>query len=179
MDPDKMKITFKDVAGVEEAKSDLAETIEFLKDPTKFRKLEEGSQGNADVGPPGTGKTLLAKELQEADVPFFSMSGSDFVEMFVGIGASRVGTYLRKDVAMRHASSSSMKSTRSSAAGERTEAGTMREQTLNQLLVEMDGFDATEVIIIAATTGDVLDPHCCVWTFRPAGACSASGYSRT
>ena len=84
-----MKITFKDVAGVEEAKSDLAETIEFLKDPTKFRGWEDGSQGNADVVASGTGK-LYHKGVAEADVPFFSMSGSDFVEMFVGIGASRV-----------------------------------------------------------------------------------------
>ena len=87
-----MKITFKDVAGVEEAKSDLAETIEFLKDPTKFRKLGGRiPKGMLMSGPPGTGKTLLAKGVAgEADVPFFSMSGSDFVEMFVGIGASRV-----------------------------------------------------------------------------------------
>ena len=92
MDPDKMKITFKDVAGVEEAKSDLAETIEFLKDPTKFRKLGGRiPKGMLMSGPPGTGKTLLAKGVAgEADVPFFSMSGSDFVEMFVGVGASRV-----------------------------------------------------------------------------------------
>ena len=164
MDPDKMKITFKDVAGVEEAKSDLAETIEFLKDPTKFRKLGGRiPKGMLMSGPPGTGKTLLAKGVAgEADVPFFSMSGSDFVEMFVGIGASRVRDLFEEG---RRNAPCILFIDEIDAVGRSRGAGLgsgndEREQTLNQLLVEMDGFDATEgVIIIAATNRpDVLDP---------------------
>ena len=164
MDPDKMKITFKDVAGVEEAKADLAETIEFLKDPTKFRKLGGRiPKGMLMSGPPGTGKTLLAKGVAgEADVPFFSMSGSDFVEMFVGIGASRVRDLFEEG---RRNAPCILFIDEIDAVGRSRGAGLgsgndEREQTLNQLLVEMDGFDATEgVIIIAATNRpDVLDP---------------------
>ena len=164
MDPDKMKITFKDVAGVEEAKSDLSETIEFLKDPTKFRKLGGRiPKGMLMSGPPGTGKTLLAKGVAgEADVPFFSMSGSDFVEMFVGIGASRVRDLFEEG---RRNAPCILFIDEIDAVGRSRGAGLgsgndEREQTLNQLLVEMDGFDATEgVIIIAATNRpDVLDP---------------------
>ena len=164
MDPDKMKITFKDVAGVEEAKADLEETIEFLKDPTKFRKLGGRiPKGMLMSGPPGTGKTLLAKGVAgEADVPFFSMSGSDFVEMFVGIGASRVRDLFEEG---RRNAPCILFIDEIDAVGRSRGAGLgsgndEREQTLNQLLVEMDGFDATEgVIIIAATNRpDVLDP---------------------
>jgi cell division protease FtsH len=164
MDPDKMKITFKDVAGVEEAKADLEETIEFLKDPTKFRKLGGRiPKGMLMSGPPGTGKTLLAKGVAgEADVPFFSMSGSDFVEMFVGIGASRVRDLFEEG---RRNAPCILFIDEIDAVGRSRGAGLgsgndEREQTLNQLLVEMDGFDSTEgVIIIAATNRpDVLDP---------------------
>ena len=164
MDPDKMKITFKDVAGVEEAKADLEEPIEFLKDPTKFRKLGGRiPKGMLMSGPPGTGKTLLAKGVAgEADVPFFSMSGSDFVEMFVGIGASRVRDLFEEG---RRNAPCILFIDEIDAVGRSRGAGLgsgndEREQTLNQLLVEMDGFDATEgVIIIAATNRpDVLDP---------------------
>jgi cell division protease FtsH len=164
MDPDKMKITFKDVAGVEEAKADLEETIEFLKDPTKFRKLGGRiPKGMLMSGPPGTGKTLLAKGVAgEADVPFFSMSGSDFVEMFVGIGASLVRDLFEEG---RRNAPCILFIDEIDAVGRSRGAGLgsgndEREQTLNQLLVEMDGFDATEgVIIIAATNRpDVLDP---------------------
>lgn len=164
MDPENMKITFKDIAGVEEAKADLAETIEFLKDPTKFRKLGGRiPKGMLMSGPPGTGKTLLAKGVAgEADVPFFSMSGSDFVEMFVGIGASRVRDLFEEG---RRNAPCILFIDEIDAVGRSRGAGLgsgndEREQTLNQLLVEMDGFDSTEgVIIIAATNRpDVLDP---------------------
>ncbi len=163
-EPEKMEITFKDVAGVEEAKEDLEETIEFLKDPSKFRKLGGRiPKGMLMSGPPGTGKTLLAKAVAgEAGVPFFSMSGSDFVEMFVGIGASRVRDLF--DEGRRNAPCilfideiDAVGRSRGAGLGSGNDE---REQTLNQLLVEMDGFDATEgVIIIAATNRpDVLDP---------------------
>ncbi|MDQ3620948.1 MAG: ATP-dependent zinc metalloprotease FtsH [Verrucomicrobiota bacterium] len=161
---DKNKITFKDVAGVEEAKEEVQEIVEFLKDPKKFQKLGGRiPKGVLMVGPPGTGKTLLARAIAgEADVPFFSISGSDFVEMFVGVGASRVRDMFEQgkksapclifideiDAVGRH---------RGHGLGGGHDE---REQTLNQLLVEMDGFDTQEgVIIIAATNRpDVLDP---------------------
>ena len=164
MDPNQMKFTFKDVAGVEEAKNDLTESIEFLKDPSKFRKLGGRiPKGMLMSGPPGTGKTLLAKAVAgEADVPFFSMSGSDFVEMFVGIGASRVRDLFEEG---RRTAPCILFIDEIDAVGRSRGAGLgsgndEREQTLNQLLVEMDGFDSTEgVIIIAATNRpDVLDP---------------------
>ncbi|MEO5721866.1 MAG: ATP-dependent zinc metalloprotease FtsH [Chthoniobacterales bacterium] len=161
---DKNKITFKDVAGVEEAKDEVTEIVEFLRDPKKFQKLGGRiPKGVLLVGPPGTGKTLLARAIAgEADVPFFSISGSDFVEMFVGVGASRVRDMFEQgkksapciifideiDAVGRH---------RGHGVGGGHDE---REQTLNALLVEMDGFDTQEgVIIIAATNRpDVLDP---------------------
>jgi cell division protease FtsH len=161
---DRNKVTFKDVAGIQEAKEELCEIVDFLRDPRKFQKLG-GSipKGVLMVGSPGTGKTLLARAIAgEADVPFFSISGSDFVEMFVGVGASRVRDMFEQgkkhapclifideiDAVGRH---------RGHGMGGGHDE---REQTLNQLLVEMDGFDTTEgVIIIAATNRpDVLDP---------------------
>jgi len=164
MEPDEMKVTFDDVAGIEEAKNDLRETVEFLKDPAKFRKLGGRiPKGMLMSGSPGTGKTLLAKAVAgEAEVPFFSMSGSDFVEMFVGVGAARV-----RDLFMqgkRHAPCLIFID-EIDAVGRQRGAGLggghdEREQTLNQLLVEMDGFETNEgVILIAATNRpDVLDP---------------------
>ncbi len=161
---DKNKLTFKDVAGVEEAKDEVQELVEFLRDPKKFQKLGGRiPKGVLLVGPPGTGKTLLARAIAgEADVPFFSISGSDFVEMFVGVGASRVRDMFEQgkksapciifideiDAVGRH---------RGHGVGGGHDE---REQTLNALLVEMDGFDTQEgVIIIAATNRpDVLDP---------------------
>jgi len=161
---DRNKVTFKDVAGIQEAKEELYEIVDFLRDPKKFQKLG-GSipKGVLMVGSPGTGKTLLARAIAgEADVPFFSISGSDFVEMFVGVGASRVRDMFEQgrkhapclifideiDAVGRH---------RGHGMGGGHDE---REQTLNQLLVEMDGFDTQEgVIIIAATNRpDVLDP---------------------
>jgi cell division protease FtsH len=161
---DKNRITFKDVAGVEEAKDEVEELVEFLRDPKRFQKLGGRiPKGVLLVGPPGTGKTLLARAIAgEADVPFFSISGSDFVEMFVGVGASRVRDMFEQgkknapciifideiDAVGRH---------RGQGLGGGHDE---REQTLNALLVEMDGFDTQEgVIIIAATNRpDVLDP---------------------
>jgi len=161
---EKNRITFKDVAGVEEAKDEVEELVEFLKDPKRFQKLGGRiPKGVLLVGPPGTGKTLLARAIAgEADVPFFSISGSDFVEMFVGVGASRVRDMFEQgkknapciifideiDAVGRH---------RGTGLGGGHDE---REQTLNALLVEMDGFDTQEgVIIIAATNRpDVLDP---------------------
>ena len=158
------KVTFADVAGADESKQELEEIIDFLKDPQKFQRLGgKIPKGVLLVGPPGTGKTLLAKAVAgEADVPFFSISGSDFVEMFVGVGASRVRDMFAQakknapcllfideiDAVGRH---------RGAGLGGGNDE---REQTLNQLLVEMDGFDANEnVILIAATNRpDVLDP---------------------
>ena len=160
---DKNKITFKDVAGVEEAKEEVNEIIEFLRDPKRFQKLGGRiPKGVLLSGPPGTGKTLLAKAIAgEADVPFFSISGSDFVEMFVGVGASRVRDMFEQG--KRHAPciifideiDAVGRSRFSGFGGGHDE----REQTLNALLVEMDGFDTQEgVIIIAATNRpDVLD----------------------
>ncbi len=158
------KTTFVDVAGVEEAKEDLVEIIEFLKDPAKFRKLGgKIPKGVLMVGPPGTGKTLLARAVAgEADVPFFSISGSDFVEMFVGVGASRVRDLFEEG---RKNAPCILFIDEIDAVGRHRGAGLgsghdEREQTLNQLLVEMDGFDTGEgVIVIAATNRvDVLDP---------------------
>ncbi|MEI6818970.1 MAG: ATP-dependent zinc metalloprotease FtsH [Verrucomicrobiota bacterium] len=161
---DRNKVTFKDVAGIQEAKEELFEIVDFLRDPKKFQKLGGAiPKGVLMVGSPGTGKTLLARAIAgEADVPFFSISGSDFVEMFVGVGASRVRDMFEQgrkhapclifideiDAVGRH---------RGHGMGGGHDE---REQTLNQLLVEMDGFDTQEgVIIIAATNRpDVLDP---------------------
>ena len=158
------KVTFDDVAGVEEAKEEVAELVEFLKDPSKFQKLGGRiPKGVLMTGSPGTGKTLLAKAIAgEAKVPFFSISGSDFVEMFVGVGASRVRDMF--DQAKKHAPCIIFID-EIDAVGRQRGAGLggghdEREQTLNQLLVEMDGFEGTEgVIVIAATNRpDVLDP---------------------
>ena len=158
------RVTFQDVAGVDEAKEDLEEIVEFLRDPQKFQRLGgKIPRGVLLVGPPGTGKTLLARAIAgEANVPFFTISGSDFVEMFVGVGASRVRDMFEQakknapciifideiDAVGRH---------RGAGLGGGNDE---REQTLNQLLVEMDGFEANEgVILIAATNRpDVLDP---------------------
>ncbi len=158
------RVTFQDVAGIDEAKVDLEEIVEFLRDPTKFQRLGGRiPRGVLLVGPPGTGKTLLARAIAgEANVPFFTISGSDFVEMFVGVGASRVRDMFEQakknapciifideiDAVGRH---------RGAGLGGGNDE---REQTLNQLLVEMDGFEANEgVILIAATNRpDVLDP---------------------
>jgi cell division protease FtsH len=158
------KVTFQDVAGVDEAKEELREIIEFLKDPPKFQKLGgKIPKGVLLVGPPGTGKTLLAKAIAgEANVPFFSISGSDFVEMFVGVGASRVRDLFEQG--KKHAPCIIFMD-EIDAVGRHRGAGLggghdEREQTLNQLLVEMDGFETNEgVILIAATNRpDVLDP---------------------
>src|SRR5690242_9967261 len=162
---DKNKITFRDVAGVEEAKDEVQELVEFLRDPKKFQKLGGRiPKGVLLVGPPGTGKTLLARAIAgEADVPFFSISGSDFVEMFVGVGASRVRDMFEQgkksapciifideiDAVGRHRGSGF-------SSGGHDE----REQTLNAILVEMDGFDTNDQVIVVASTNrvDVLDP---------------------
>ncbi len=161
---DRKKVTFSDVAGVDEAKEEVVEIIDFLKDPRKFQKLGGRiPKGVLIVGPPGTGKTLLAKAIAgEAGVPFFSISGSDFVEMFVGVGASRVRDLFEQG--KKHAPCIIFID-EIDAVGRLRGAGLggghdEREQTLNQLLVEMDGFDTTEgVILIAATNRpDVLDP---------------------
>src|SRR5689334_6856161 len=158
------KVTFQDVAGVEEAKEELREIIEFLKDPPKFQKLGgKIPKGVLLVGPPGTGKTLLAKAIAgEANVPFFSISGSDFVEMFVGVGASRVRDLFEQG--KKHAPCIIFID-EIDAVGRHRGAGLggghdEREQTLNQLLVEMDGFESNEGVIIVAATNrpDVLDP---------------------
>ena len=158
------RVTFEDVAGIDEAKQELEEIVEFLKDPQKFQRLGgKIPKGVLLVGPPGTGKTLLARAIAgEANVPFFTISGSDFVEMFVGVGASRVRDMFEQgkknapciifideiDAVGRH---------RGAGLGGGNDE---REQTLNQLLVEMDGFESNEgVILIAATNRpDVLDP---------------------
>ncbi len=158
------RVTFEDVAGVDEAKQDLQEIVEFLRDPGKFQRLGGRiPRGVLLVGPPGTGKTLIARAVAgEANVPFFTISGSDFVEMFVGVGASRVRDMFEQakknapciifideiDAVGRH---------RGAGLGGGNDE---REQTLNQLLVEMDGFEANEGIILIAATNrpDVLDP---------------------
>ncbi|NDC60225.1 MAG: ATP-dependent zinc metalloprotease FtsH, partial [Alphaproteobacteria bacterium] len=158
------RVTFDDVAGIDEAKDELVEIVEFLKDPQKFQRLGgKIPKGALLVGPPGTGKTLTARAVAgEANVPFFTISGSDFVEMFVGVGASRVRDMFEQakknapciifideiDAVGRH---------RGAGLGGGNDE---REQTLNQLLVEMDGFEANEGIILIAATNrpDVLDP---------------------
>ncbi|MFQ6093613.1 MAG: ATP-dependent zinc metalloprotease FtsH [bacterium] len=161
---DKPKVTFNDVAGADEAKQELQEVIEFLKDPERFRKLGgKIPKGALLLGPPGTGKTLLARAVAgEAEVPFFSMSGSDFVEMFVGVGASRVRDLF--DQGKRNAPCIIFID-EIDAVGRHRGAGLggghdEREQTLNQLLVEMDGFESNEGVILLAATNrpDVLDP---------------------
>ena len=158
------KATFKDVAGSDEAKEELQEIIEFLKDPQKFQKLGGRiPKGVLLVGPPGTGKTLLARAIAgEANVPFFSISGSDFVEMFVGVGASRVRDLFEQG---KKNAPCIIFIDEIDAVGRHRGAGLggghdEREQTLNALLVEMDGFESNEgVILIAATNRpDVLDP---------------------
>ena len=161
---DQIKTTFADVAGVEEAKEEVQELVEFLRDPAKFQRLGgKIPRGVLMVGSPGTGKTLLAKAIAgEAKVPFFSISGSDFVEMFVGVGASRVRDMFEQ--AKKH-SPCIIFIDEIDAVGRSRGAGVggghdEREQTLNQLLVEMDGFDGNEGIIVIAATNrpDVLDP---------------------
>lgn len=164
MSKDRPRVTFKDVAGVDEAKEELQEIISFLKNPLKFQKLGgKIPRGVLIMGPPGTGKTLLAKAVAgEANVPFFSISGSDFVEMFVGVGAARVRDLFEK---AKRSSPCIIFVDEIDAVGRQRFAGLggghdEREQTLNQLLSEMDGFDTkTGVILIAATNRpDVLDP---------------------
>lgn len=164
LNEDQVKVTFQDVAGVEEAKEEVAELVEFLREPAKFKKLGgKIPRGVLMVGSPGTGKTLLAKAIAgEAKVPFFTISGSDFVEMFVGVGASRVRDMFEQ--AKKHAPCIIFID-EIDAVGRHRGAGLggghdEREQTLNQLLVEMDGFEGNEgVIVIAATNRpDVLDP---------------------
>lgn len=161
---DQVKVNFSDVAGCDEAKEEVSELVEFLRDPSKFQKLGgKIPRGVLMVGPPGTGKTLLAKAIAgEAKVPFFSISGSDFVEMFVGVGASRVRDMFEQ--AKKHAPCIIFID-EIDAVGRHRGAGLggghdEREQTLNQLLVEMDGFEGTEGIIVIAATNrpDVLDP---------------------
>jgi len=161
---DQVKVTFADVAGVDEAKDEVQELVEFLRDPGKFQKLGGRiPRGVLMVGSPGTGKTLLAKAIAgEAKVPFFTISGSDFVEMFVGVGASRVRDMFEQ--AKRHAPCIIFID-EIDAVGRHRGAGLggghdEREQTLNQLLVEMDGFEGNEGIIVIAATNrpDVLDP---------------------
>lgn len=158
------KVTFNDVAGIDEAKEEVAEVIEFLKNPSKFRKIGARiPRGILLVGPPGTGKTLLAKAIAgEAGVPFFSISGSDFVELFVGVGAARVRDLFKR---AKESAPSIIFLDEIDAVGRKRGAGIggghdEREQTLNQILVNMDGFDTTDnVIVIAATNRpDVLDP---------------------
>jgi cell division protease FtsH len=158
------KVTFKDVAGVEEAKEELQEIIEFLREPQKFQKLGGRiPKGVLLIGPPGTGKTLLARAIAgEASVPFFSISGSDFVEMFVGVGASRVRDLFEQG---KKNAPCIVFIDEIDAVGRHRGAGLggghdEREQTLNQLLVEMDGFESNEGVILVAATNrpDVLDP---------------------
>ena len=161
---DQVGITFGDVAGVDEAKSELSEIVDFLKDPSKFQRLGgKIPSGVLMVGPPGTGKTLLAKAIAgEAKVPFFTISGSDFVEMFVGVGASRVRDMFEQ---AKKQAPCIIFIDELDAVGRHRGAGLggghdEREQTLNQLLVEMDGFEGNEGIIVIAATNrpDVLDP---------------------
>ena len=164
LEEDQVKVTFADVAGVEEAKEDVSEMVDFLRDPGKFQKLGgKIPRGALMVGPPGTGKTLLARAIAgEAKVPFFTISGSDFVEMFVGVGASRVRDMFEQ---AKKRSPCIIFIDEIDAVGRHRGAGLggghdEREQTLNQLLVEMDGFEGNQgVIVIAATNRpDVLDP---------------------
>jgi len=161
---DQIKTTFADVAGCDEAKEDVSELVDFLRDPSKFQKLGgKIPKGVLMVGPPGTGKTLLAKAIAgEAKVPFFTISGSDFVEMFVGVGASRVRDMFEQ---AKKAAPCIIFIDEIDAVGRQRGAGLggghdEREQTLNQMLVEMDGFEGHEGIIVIAATNrpDVLDP---------------------
>ena len=161
---DQIKTTFADVAGCDEAKEDVSELVDFLRDPTKFQKLGgKIPRGVLMVGPPGTGKTLLAKAIAgEAKVPFFTISGSDFVEMFVGVGASRVRDMFEQ---AKKSSPCIIFIDEIDAVGRKRGSGMggghdEREQTLNQMLVEMDGFEGNEGIIVIAATNrpDVLDP---------------------
>lgn len=161
---DQVKVTFKDVAGCDEAKEEVKELVDYLKDPSKFQKLGGNlPKGVLMVGSPGTGKTLLAKAVAgEADVPFFSISGSDFVEMFVGVGASRVRDMFEQ---AKKQAPCIIFIDEIDAVGRHRGAGLggghdEREQTLNQLLVEMDGFEGKEGVIVVAATNrpDVLDP---------------------
>ncbi|MCE2988416.1 MAG: ATP-dependent metallopeptidase FtsH/Yme1/Tma family protein, partial [Phenylobacterium sp.] len=158
------RVTFEDVAGVDEAKEELSEIVDFLKDPGKFQRLGgKIPKGALMVGPPGTGKTLLGRAVAgEAGVPFFYISGSDFVEMFVGVGASRVRDMFEQ---AKKNSPCIIFIDEIDAVGRHRGAGLgggndEREQTLNQLLVEMDGFDPSDAIIVIASTNrpDVLDP---------------------
>jgi len=164
MEKGESKVTFADVAGIDEAKEELEEIIDFLRDPQKFTKLGGRiPKGVLLAGSPGTGKTLLAKAIAgEADVPFFTISGSDFVEMFVGVGASRVRDLFEQG---KKNAPCIIFIDEIDAVGRHRGAGLggghdEREQTLNQLLVEMDGFDKNEGVIIVAATNrpDVLDP---------------------
>ena len=164
LNENKERVTFKDVAGIDEAKDDLQEIVEFLKDPRRFQRLGGRiPKGALLVGPPGTGKTLLARAIAgEAEVPFFTISGSDFVEMFVGVGASRVRDMFEQ---AKKNSPCIVFIDEIDAVGRHRGAGLgggndEREQTLNQLLVEMDGFESQEGIILVAATNrpDVLDP---------------------
>ena len=164
LDDKRKRVTFKDVAGIDEAKVELEEVVDFLKDPKKFQRLGgKIPKGVLLVGPPGTGKTLLARAISgEAEVPFFSISGSDFVEMFVGVGASRVRDMFEQ---AKKSAPCIVFIDEIDAVGRHRGAGLgggndEREQTLNQLLVEMDGFEENEGVIIVAATNrpDVLDP---------------------
>jgi cell division protease FtsH len=182
---DQIKTTFADVAGVDEAKEDVQELVEFLRDPSKFQKLGGRiPRGVLMVGRPGTGKTLLAKAIAgEAKVPFFSISGSDFVEMFVGVGASRVRDMF--DQAKKQ-SPCIIFIDEIDAVGRHRGAGLggghdEREQTLNQLLVEMDGFEPNDGIIVIAATNrpDVLDPGAAApGSLRPPGGGGPARYPR-
>ena len=182
---DRNKTTFKDVAGIDEAIEEVSELVEFLKDPKKFQKLGGRiPKGVLMVGPPGTGKTLLAKAIAgEADASFFSISGSDFVEMFVGVGASRVRDMFEQ---ARKNTPCLIFIDEIDAVGRSRGHGMgggndEREQTLNALLVEMDGFDTQEGIIIIAATNrhDVLDPALMrPGRFRPAGGRESAGRAR-
>lgn len=164
MNEEQLKTTFKDVAGCDEAKEEVVELVDYLKDPSKFQRLGgKIPKGVLMVGPPGTGKTLLAKAISgEAKVPFFSISGSDFVEMFVGVGASRVRDMFEQ---AKKSAPCIIFIDEIDAVGRQRGAGLggghdEREQTLNQMLVEMDGFEGNEGIIVIAATNrpDVLDP---------------------
>ena len=163
-DKDRVKVTFKDVAGIEEAKEEVAEIIEFLKNPKRFQRLGGRiPRGVLLIGPPGCGKTLLAKAIAgQADVPFFSISGSDFVEMFVGVGASRVRDLFKQAkenspciIFLDEVDAIGRKRGASFVGGGHDE----REQTLNAILVEMDGFDTNDQVIVVAATNrsDILD----------------------
>ena len=185
LDESNNTITFADVAGCDEAKEEVQELVDFLRDPTKFQKLGGRiPRGVLMVGSPGTGKTLLAKAIAgEAKVPFFSISGSDFVEMFVGVGAARVRDMFEN--AKKHAPCIVFID-EIDAVGRQRGAGLgggndEREQTLNQLLVEMDGFETGQGIILIAATNrpDVLDPALLrPGPLRPPGGGAAAGHPR-